>query len=223
MAYIRRRRKDLAQMVMHFRSINARWLLHAAAALTTWFSIAIIASISFLGLPRKADSWQTALQNVCFLGRELYDRHLPCPNDPGPQTGKYADREALWSVIHSVCVPVSYLGFSFPCLVVNRKDGYVLIRSPAPRMIDLLLSPTKKIQGLESKELRSAEAPNLWLWAWKERNRLNAESGQNLSSNQIIMAVNSKATRSQDQLHLHLGCVKILHPYHFQIGIHLSS
>jgi CDP-diacylglycerol pyrophosphatase len=75
-------------------------------------------------------------------------------------------------------------------------------------MIDLLVSPTAKIQGLESEELRSAEAPNLWLCAWKERNRLNALTGQHLSSNRIIMAVNSKATRSQDQLHLHLACVK---------------
>jgi CDP-diacylglycerol pyrophosphatase len=195
-------------MIFRFRSTNAQRLFYAAAVLTSWLSITVIAAISLLGFPRKDEPWQDASKNVCFLARELYDRHLPCPDDTAAQTGKRTDREALWSLIHSVCVPISYFGLSYPCLSVNRREGYVLIRSPIRGMIDVLVSPTTKIQGLESKELLSTEAPNIWLSAWKERSRLNALSSRQLSPTQIMMAVNSKATRSQDQLHLHLGCVR---------------
>lgn len=118
------------------------------------------------------------------------------------------DRRALWSVVN-VCVADHKLtGAPFPCLKVNlaggEDRGYVVLY--APFVHDTILSPTRKIVGVEDPFLRSGAAPNYFAEAWS-----NLEGGRGESPDpRFALVVNSAVARSQDQLHIHMGCLSPL-------------
>lgn len=146
------------------------------------------------------------VNRICQKIIRRLDKHLPCPSDIQDQTGRPTDRKALWSVIRGLCIPASYLGLSFPCVKVDRSEGYAIIRSPSRSRVDFIIAATSKIEGIESLIRSKVTSPNLWKAAWLSRDLLRETSDHDISWDEIVMAINSKATRSQDQLHLHLGC-----------------
>ncbi len=165
----------------------------------------------FLGLLSFASLEAQAVENsltgkACSLAKIL-DPHLPCDKAAITSPETITDREALWSVIHTICIPAAAIGFNYPCLRVDNKDGYVVIRTPDKEKIDFLIAPTRKMAGVESPDLLKGDAPNLWAAGWKERALVAEVARKKLSWNDYALAVNSRQTRSQDQLHIHLGCV----------------
>ena len=98
---------------------------------------------------------------------------------------------------------------AFPCLEVNVSDrderGYVVLRPPL-RQPDLILSPTRKIVGVEDPSLQTLDAANYFEDAWNARTFLQGAPEEPLARDDVVLAVNSRSSRTPDQLHIHIGC-----------------
>ena len=119
-----------------------------------------------------------------------------------------ANRTALWRVVESCVLDHEMTGVSLPCLDVEAAGGddrgFVILKPPFGDA-DTILSPMRRIVGLEDPWLRNPEAPNYFADAWESRKWLPA-GARGLAHSDIALAVNSPLVRSQDQLHIHMGC-----------------
>jgi CDP-diacylglycerol pyrophosphatase len=127
--------------------------------------------------------------------------------------GSFAEvrRDALWYVVRACVANNAVTGFAFPCLEVNtsigEERGYVILRRPYGNR-DIDLAPTKRVLGIEDHWLRMADAPSYFLDAWRARGFLGGGSGHgSIAHDDIALAVNSRLSRTQDQLHIHIGCI----------------
>ena len=120
------------------------------------------------------------------------------------------NREALWGVVQMCRINYEITGAAFPCLEANVTDGarygYVILRPPVGDP-DLILSPTRKISGVEESGLAAEDAPNYFGMAWSARSILTHEGRKPPAREDIALAVNSEFARTQDQLHIHIGCL----------------
>jgi CDP-diacylglycerol pyrophosphatase len=119
------------------------------------------------------------------------------------------DRLALWPVVQACVADFKLTGAPFPCLEVDLSNGdergdVVLL---PPLLNDLIVAPTRQIVGIEDPFLRSAGAPNYFNAAWRARSFLKAHDGRVPERDEIALVANSAALRSQDQLHIHVGCL----------------
>ncbi len=77
----------------------------------------------------------------------------------------------------------------------------------------LLVPPTRSCRrrvefvGLEDPWLRSSEAPNYFGAAWRARPLLKDPGGKPPEPKAFALAANSALMRSQEQFHIHLGCL----------------
>ncbi len=122
-----------------------------------------------------------------------------------------ANRGGLWFVVHDICLPAyRSIGVSFPCLEVNIANGLdrgvAVLQTPASAA-HVLVVPTNRISGIESPALQSQDAPNYWQAAWEARRFVEQGARRQLPRDKIGMAINSAASRSQDQLHIHVACI----------------
>ena len=118
-----------------------------------------------------------------------------------------AEREDLWHVVHYVCGGMNKLfGAALPCLKLDREAGYAILRAPGDST-RIILTPTRHITGIESPALLRPDAPPYWAYAWEHRNLVTEAAPRPLGWGDLAMAVNARAARSQDQLHIHVGCV----------------
>ncbi|MGD0188671.1 MAG: CDP-diacylglycerol diphosphatase [Roseiarcus sp.] len=90
--------------------------------------------------------------------------------------------------------------------VRRRGGGYVILRPPVGKP-DTILSPTKKIVGVEDPSLLSLGAPNYFEDAWNARAFLSDTNHKPLARDDVALAINSRFSRTQDQLHIHIGCI----------------
>ena len=116
------------------------------------------------------------------------------------------DPSRLWLVVQSCVAAEEKIGIPLPCLKVNLRGGTIVLRAPFERT-HLLLVPTTKISGLESPMLRSEGDGIYWKAAVDARSILMDQlAGRQVEA--VGFAVNSQASRSQDQFHIHIDCVK---------------
>lgn len=121
-------------------------------------------------------------------------------------------RNALWNIVHDKCVPdEEQHGDPAPCALVDlaggEAKGYVLLKD-IRGVAQYLLIPTRRISGIESHELLAPDAPNYLAEAWANRGTLSSRLHRELAWDSIGLAVNSVAARTQDQLHIHIDCVR---------------
>jgi CDP-diacylglycerol pyrophosphatase len=119
-------------------------------------------------------------------------------------------RGALWQVIHACLINHALTSAAFPCLEVHVPDGdesgYVILR-PTWKAFDLLWAPTRKIVGVEDPSLETLDAPNYFEDAWNARKFLEEALRRPIARDDVVLAVNSRQARTQDQLHIHIGCL----------------
>jgi CDP-diacylglycerol pyrophosphatase len=119
-------------------------------------------------------------------------------------------RLALWLTVRACVADLKLTGSPFPCLKVNltggEERGYVILRAPLGPP-DTILSPTRRVVGLEDPWLRSREAPNYFGAAWRARRLLESAGGKPPELNVFALVANSGLIRSQEQVHIHLGCL----------------
>jgi CDP-diacylglycerol pyrophosphatase len=118
-------------------------------------------------------------------------------------------RMALWQIVRACVADYKLTGAPFPCLEVNlaggEEVGDVVVRPPL--LGDTILAPTRRIIGIEDPFLQSPEAPSYFDAAWRARAFLKDASGRVPEHDAIALFVNSAIVRTQDQLHIHVGCL----------------
>lgn len=118
-----------------------------------------------------------------------------------------ADRMALWRIVHEQCVPAAQKGAAPPppCLDVKGATAVIKDRNGVAQ---LLAIPTARVAGIEDPALLGPEGPNYFAAAWRARRLMAAYLKAMPGREQVGIAINSEYTRSQDQLHLHVDCLK---------------
>jgi CDP-diacylglycerol pyrophosphatase len=123
-----------------------------------------------------------------------------------------ADRGALWRIANDQCVPDEEAHHDpAPCLRVDLKGGidkgYVILKARVG-IAQFLLIPTRRIAGIESPDLLAPSAPNYWAAAWQSRTYVMAAAKRDLAWNTVGLAINSALSRSQDEFHIHIDCLR---------------
>jgi CDP-diacylglycerol pyrophosphatase len=123
-----------------------------------------------------------------------------------------ADPNALWTIVHDQCVPDQQTsGNPAPCasvdLAAGEQRGSAVLKDLVGAT-QFLLIPTERIPGIESPELLAPDAPNYFAAAWDARTFVDSRAGVDIPRDWMSLAVNSAVARSQNQLHIHIDCVR---------------
>lgn len=125
----------------------------------------------------------------------------------GPAAAQ-ADPNALWTIVHDQCVVDEQQNHDpAPCAKVDLDRGYVVFKD-AVGARQYLLMPTARIAGIESPELLDSGAPNYFADAWAARSFVEQRAGGTIRRDWMSLAVNAAVARSQNQLHIHLDCLR---------------
>ena len=119
-----------------------------------------------------------------------------------------ADPNALWDIVNGKCVPDQIQnGDPAPCAAVDLDAGSAVLKDlVGPNQF--LLIPTARVTGIESPELLAPDAPNYFAAAWRARSFVDERAGWTLPRDWISLAINSEDARTQDQLHIHVDCLR---------------
>lgn len=116
--------------------------------------------------------------------------------------------QQLWQIVSERCIPQQQgSGSPEPCLRVNLKQRYAVFND-ANGPLHTLLIPTDKITGIESVVLLDNETENYFQHGWDTRYFLQQKSTFPIPERYLALAINSRYGRTQNQLHLHLACLK---------------
>ena len=125
----------------------------------------------------------------------------------GAVTAHSADRDALKHIVQDQCVPHwQQLRDPTPCARVVPPDFAVLADRKGGA--HYLLIATGNVTGIEDPAVLADSSPNYFAAAWAARDRLEAVTGHPLRRESVGLAVNSAIMRGQDQLHVHMECVR---------------
>jgi CDP-diacylglycerol pyrophosphatase len=142
---------------------------------------------------------------------------------PGPKasTGSSTDspeigtgRDALRQIVQDRCVVNwSQHHDPAPCERVYLADsktgdsGYAVL-ADRKGGAHFLLIPTQTMAGIESRELLDPELPNYFAEAWHARDLITKYVGHEVARTAVGLAVNTARSRSQDQFHIHIECLR---------------
>jgi CDP-diacylglycerol pyrophosphatase len=126
-----------------------------------------------------------------------------------------ANRDALRQIVQDQCA-VHWLQqhSASPCERISlpepphEAEGFALLHD-IKGGAHYLLIPTKTIAGMESAALFEPGTPNYFAAAWAARDLVAASVGHPLPRDAIGLSLNPRHARSQDQLHIHIECVRV--------------
>lgn len=90
------------------------------------------------------------------------------------------------------------------CRVYDKKDQYVIIKDNSARKPQsYLIIPTKRVTGIEDRLITQTPVVDFWRFGWAQS---RTYPGYPLTD--TAMAINSAHSRTQNQLHIHISCVR---------------
>jgi len=123
-----------------------------------------------------------------------------------------ADPDALWKIVHGQCVPDQLRHHRpAPCTLVSLHRGVArghVVLKDRTGATQFLLIPTARVTGIESPALLAPHAPNYWAAAWEARRYVLQRAQRTLPRDALSLAINSTQGRTQNQLHIHVDCVR---------------
>jgi CDP-diacylglycerol pyrophosphatase len=123
-----------------------------------------------------------------------------------------ADPSALWKIVSSQCVPHEQKDKDpSPCSEVDLLQGVdkgFAILKDRNGIAQFLLIPTIRISGIDDPAILAPGATNYWDAGWQARSFVEALLHTSLPRDTISLAINSAVGRSQDQLHIHIDCIR---------------
>ncbi|HUA81884.1 MAG TPA: CDP-diacylglycerol diphosphatase [Dyella sp.] len=124
-----------------------------------------------------------------------------------PQT---ADRNALWRKVHDICAVKAKEDIfpPSPCIEVHGGFGGYAIFKDQHGPYQYLLIPSSRISGIESPKLLHPDTPNYFALAWNARGYVERAIGRKQPRDVMSLVLNSSEGRSQDQLHIHVDCIR---------------
>jgi CDP-diacylglycerol pyrophosphatase len=118
------------------------------------------------------------------------------------------DSDGLWKVVGGQCVPnMRDKGQPGPCTTVDFNKRYAVLKDIAGRA-QYLVIPTDRVAGVESPEILYAGSPEYWVGAWGAGRNVEQKLGMPLAGNQLGLEINSSKRRTQNQLHIHVDCMR---------------
>jgi CDP-diacylglycerol pyrophosphatase len=119
----------------------------------------------------------------------------------------HADRMALWNIVHGACVPAQEKGEAMPppCLEVAGATAVIKDRNGVAQ---LLAIPTARVTGIEDAAILKPDAPNYFAAGWEQRGLMRRYLPAAPEREGLVVSINSAYSRSQDQLHLHVDCLR---------------
>ena len=118
------------------------------------------------------------------------------------------DSNALWKIVDIRCVPSQQAtGTPGQCTSVDLDKRYVILKDIVGRSQHLLI-PTDRITGIESPLVLAPHAQDYWVDAWDSRHYVEDSVRRALPDNQLGLEINSEYRRSQNQLHIHIDCMR---------------
>jgi CDP-diacylglycerol pyrophosphatase len=123
-----------------------------------------------------------------------------------------ADPSALWHIVNDRCVPhEQHEDDPDPCALVDLTNGvergYAILKDRVGAT-QFLLIPTIRTSGIEAFSILDPDAPNYFDLAWRARYFVEERAQEPLPRDDIALAINSSFGRSQNQLHIHIDCVR---------------
>jgi len=130
----------------------------------------------------------------------------------GPRLLEAADPDALWKIVHGACVPHERITLDpAPCAYVSpgsaQEPGFAILKDRAGAT-QYLLIPTDRVTGIEDPALLEPGAQTYLVRAWGFRSLLFARLRHDLPAEDVGLAINSLYGRSQNQLHIHIDCMR---------------
>ncbi|HEY2020105.1 CDP-diacylglycerol diphosphatase [Paraburkholderia sp.] len=118
------------------------------------------------------------------------------------------DSNALWKIVDIRCVPSQQTtGTPGQCTLVDLDKRYVVLKDIFGRS-QYLLMPTDRITGIESPLILAPGAKDYWSDAWDSRHYVQQAVKRKLPDDQLGLEINSEYRRSQNQLHIHIDCMR---------------
>ncbi|QGZ64001.1 CDP-diacylglycerol diphosphatase [Paraburkholderia acidisoli] len=118
------------------------------------------------------------------------------------------DSDGLWKVVGGQCVPnMRDKGQPGPCTTVDFQKRDAVLKDIAGRA-QYLLIPTDRVSGIESDDILYAGSPEYWVDAWAATHDVETKLGTTLTANQLGTEINSSKRRTQNQLHIHVDCMR---------------
>jgi CDP-diacylglycerol pyrophosphatase len=119
-----------------------------------------------------------------------------------------ANPDALWQIVHGKCVPDQQAnGAPAPCALFDLAHGYVVLKDIVGAT-QFLLIPTAKVTGIEDPAILAPGAPNYFAAAWQAHPMVEQRVQKALPIDELGLAINSVYGRSQNQLHIHIDCMR---------------
>ncbi|NVZ83366.1 CDP-diacylglycerol diphosphatase [Pseudomonas yamanorum] len=116
--------------------------------------------------------------------------------------------DVLWQIVSRQCVPDQNQHQNpSPCLKVDPDKGFVLLKDLNGPYQDLLI-PTDKVTGIEDIALTRDLLPHYFAQAWKNHAVLSSGLPAPIADRYVSLAINSRYGRSQNQLHIHIACLR---------------
>ena len=140
---------------------------------------------------------------------------------PKSSTGSSTDspelntgRDALRQIVQEQCVVHwTQKHDPSPCRRVFLPDsktessGYAVLEDRKGGAHYLLI-PTQTMAGIESSELLDPDMPNYFAEAWRARDLITSFVGHEVPRSAVGLAINTAHTRTQDQFHVHIECLR---------------
>ena len=125
------------------------------------------------------------------------------------QAGAHAaDPSALWNIVNGKCVPHEQAAHDpSPCAAVDLRLGFAVLKD-LRGIAQFLLIPTVRIGGIGDPAILAPDATNYWDAAWKARSFVESRLRVKLPRDTVALAVNSALARTQNQLHIHIDCIR---------------
>ncbi|MBO0885145.1 MAG: CDP-diacylglycerol diphosphatase, partial [Mycobacterium sp.] len=113
---------------------------------------------------------------------------------------------ALWKIFHDRCqAGYQRTGAYAPCALVDEASGTALYKDDYDPYQFLLL-PLARVTGIEDPALQESTGPNYLYEAWAARFLVTSRLNNSLPESDVVLTVNPKSMRTQDQLHIHISC-----------------
>ncbi|MCJ2085977.1 CDP-diacylglycerol diphosphatase [Methylobacterium sp. E-005] len=120
-------------------------------------------------------------------------------------------RDVLWVALQGCVLAKKAAGRSFPCLSVDLGDatrpGTAVLRAPG-HPTHTVVMPTDSVSGIEAPVLQGPRGAAYWRAALDARHFVSDVLQGRLPVAAVGLEVNSVGGRSQDQLHIHLDCMR---------------
>lgn len=114
-------------------------------------------------------------------------------------------RNSLWKNVQERCL-VPATPMHADCVIVDRARGFVLYKD-AIGASHYLVIPDQPVSGVEDPRVWRDPQRNAWAFGWQARDVVGRAIGRTLPDTLLGLAINARASRSQDQLHIHVDCI----------------